>query len=382
MAISVDDYLEKIDSVSPSNAGFAVQGGKATIPYYVQGPQPQDLIDAITTVLGNLDTSVGIGQLTRTLPQAHPIYGWMYSNAIEYVRGVGAPVKTDALSGPLLVSGFPDFALYPWYELGVSFTPRPYAVLPDNQVTTVLNSTWYDQDGVQIPYRFATEWLRYTVLQWFPVPPAEASVTAVQGTMNFVTSDGSPPGAVAPALGNAFAGMPRVFMPNTILKVTWYQVPYRYVTSPNSFFRQYLGRVNQKQWLNFYPGEMLYLNYTPIIYQPPNPDQVGWFAGIFSQEKWCDVELTFLVTTREGRKLPQGVNIPGHPELSDINPNWVIDGHNLQPWLGAPGDFFYATVSNVAGQTAGRPLWLSGPIPEILFTDPDAQPSIQNVLGT
>ena len=116
-------------------------------------------------------------------------------------------------------------------------------------------------------------------------------------------------------------------------------MPYRYLTSVNSYLNYYGGYINQNAWMNWKPGELLYMGYKPIRYTPPVQGLVQLNTGssgyVNSSEKWCDIELTFL---RTSRKLSNAAEKYG----SLRNGNWIQAGHNLLPWAG-DRKFHYAT---------------------------------------
>ena len=162
----------------------------------------------------------------------------------------------------------------------------------------------------------------------------------------------------------------RMFLPNQVLRLTWYQVPFRFITSSNSVFNKYKGRVNQTDWNGpfgptpipagatpmFPAGSLLYLTYKPTIYTPPLQALGNVFNKGSAYERMCDIEFDFLWTTRLGTSLP----------ANPTNLNYVVDGHNLQPFPPARV-FYYATSTD--GHAV--PSWLSFPIEE-LWTDPDS----------
>lgn len=357
MTISFASYLEKTDSISPASFGFSIHGGKATLPLYVQSPTLDDLQEAITQILGGLEsTDPGDGRLQRILPMAHPMFPWLYASNISSCRGIGVPIKTTA-AAELETPPLPFFALYPEYELTVDFTPRPYAVLADLTVPVKKNQYWYNAAGAQQLSTFAQEWTRFTDYQVHPQPE---TITAQQGTMQFATQSGGAPNTYP------LDALIRKTIPNQLIKMKWYQVPYRYVESANSYLDSLAGSINQNAWYGWPAGSLLYLNFLPHRYTPPVQALDLWLPGQYSTEKWCDIEFSFIQTNRTGTDLPQGTVVPGRPDMQNANPNWLAAGHNLLPWL-TTLSYYYAT-SPIAGSPA--PTWPSSPF-ELLFTDPD-----------
>lgn len=360
---------ETIADHSPSGASFNLRRGLAKIPFILRvnmtqvpgytGPvmnedsqvQPIDLLGMSQAILGGVNTDVGNGRLSRILPLAHPQWPWLY--AVHYdVRGIGAPVFTAGIS-PLEALPMPAFALYPVYEVTIDFENRDYAVLPDDNIET-LPWTWFDVDGSTQETTIAMEWLRFTSYQ---AQPQNDWVTATIGNgLRFITANGSgntgtDPGAKG---GAPIPTMPRALLPNEIIKMTWHFVPYRYYSSPNSYLRRFRGRINQFAWYNWGRGELLYLNANPIRFTPPLLQPANWIFGSTTVDKWCDLELYFMATKRDG------VNVPS----SVTNPNSVAAGHNLLPWHG-DNQFYYAE-----NPATHMPFFQSFAM-ELLFTDPD-----------
>lgn len=355
MALNSLSFLESIDSVSPSSAGFALDTARAVMPVQLLNPTTNDLQDAITTILGWTDTEksiAGDGRLKRTLPLAHPTYPWMFASSIESIRGVGAPVK-ELASSALEAPPFPFYALYPQYEFMVTFTPRPYAVLKDSSISLQKNQTWYEVDGTaQNNVNYAPEWLRYC---WYDLDAHPDNITCQFGQMLFRTQSGGSPGN-----GVQFAGQPRIYINTQQLKVYWKQVPFRYIESDNSWIRARIGTINQSDFWRFKAGELLYINYDYRLYTSPVP-QLETIDNIVTTTKLCDITLTFLRTKRTG------VDVPNTPLA---NQNFVPAGWNLLPWLQNRQGFFYASTDNAAAASQ-YPTYPSFPH-QLLFSDPDS----------
>jgi hypothetical protein len=176
-----------------------------------------------------------------------------------------------------------------------------------------------------------------------------------------------------------------MWLPDQILKVKWYQAPYRFITSTNSYIagsaaRNWRGRVNQNPWWNWRAGSLMYMGYSVTKYSPPF-NEVGSYPSyvprstdplnvgtVIHYERLCDIELTFLLTNRyRSGSLGAGIS----------NGNYVAAGHNLLPNL-ADNNFYYGTRTPLnADGTSGTPsvqnppAWYSFPL-EALFSDPDA----------
>ncbi len=360
-------FLEDVDSVSPNSAGCSWKQGRAVSRYLLNAPGVLDLGIAVQQILGNTTASDGAFALKRVLPLAHPAFQWMYASAITEIRGSGQPTLTASPNANVglevkPISNF--YALYPIYYFTIEFTPRPYVLLKDNKIKTVPVGSWFDEEGNVAHYGYAEEWLRYT--DWEPEAQAD-SVTATQGEMIFR-------GTAAAVKDYRYPGMPRMFLNNQLVKFTWYQVPFSFVASRNSFIKKYRGRINQYDWFNWRSGELLYLNYRIIRYTPPvqaltnfpNPfDPNGEPGAItFSTAKFVDIEFQFLETVRTT-----------DDDYTPTNGNWLVAGHNLLPIAKDRKNFHYATSYDFNApndQTKWVPSWLSAPIPEILFCNPDA----------
>ncbi len=189
--------------------------------------------------------------------------------------------------------------------------------------------------------------------------------------------------------------MPKMFLPNSLVKFYWYQVPYRYILSKKSNLDKYKGRINQ---YHFYPvvddpgepsndpsladlyqfpaGSLQYLNYSYVPYNPPVPQESPFLRQTANNtSKLVDIEFTFLQTDRG---LLKGASL-GTPPLQ----NFIAAGHNLLPCFLTFG-FSYATIRRQNGSTAltfadygtidGQPNWFSFPF-EMLFSDPDVDPN-------
>lgn len=360
----LSQYWERVDDVSPSFASCSSENGQGTIPYVLQGANEIDLRAAVPQLLGfTAANGPGNFRLARTLPMGHPIFHYWFADSIGEIRGVGPFTKQDSTENdvnPPEAPPMPFFADYENWFISLHFAPRPYAVIPDTAIP-IEDLQWYHESNPNVPilFRYAPEWRRYAT---FDLLPQNDYITAIAGSSKFQTASMTRP-------NNAiFNGMPRVFLPNQILRMTWYQVPYRYILSANSYLRKYRGRVNQFPWYEwanryvFQPGSLLYLGYEPTIYTSPVAQLMNW-PGNFISWKYCNITLSFLVTERTGVDLP-----------TPTNKNYLAAGHNLQIFF--PKRQFYYVVFNDK-EAANVPYFFSCPF-EALFTDPDTpQPQAQ-----
>ncbi len=81
--------------------------------------------------MGSVSTEVGNGALTRNLPLAHPLYGWLFASSVN-IKGCGQGYKFPGLTGTE-TTPFPNMTAYPNYMFHVEFTLRPYVVAPDRR---------------------------------------------------------------------------------------------------------------------------------------------------------------------------------------------------------------------------------------------------------
>lgn len=351
MALNSLSFLESIDSVGPSSAGFGTDVARAVMPMQLVNPTTEDLQNAITTILGTTLVDTSDGRVTRQLPLAHPTFPWLFASSIESIRGMGAPTK-ELASSALEAPPFPFYALYPQYEFVVTFTPRNYAVLKDSSISLSKNNTWYDFSGSALSYKtFAPEWLRYC---WYDLAPHPENITAQFGQMLFRTQSGSAPGN-----GVQFAGQPRIFINTQTLKVYWKGVPFRWIESDNSHITQFIGTINQTDFWKWKAGELLYINYDYRLYTPPVPE-LETLNNIVTTQKLCDITFTFLRTKR---------TVNDAPATPLANRNFIPAGHNALPWLQNRTGFYYASTDN-ATAASQYPTYPSYPH-ELLFTDPD-----------
>lgn len=376
MAITIDNVSEVVDDRSQSSVSMTQEQGRATGAFHILAQENaggdyqaftlaevQSLPGIILGYNGSASPP-GNFKLNRNLPYAHPIFDQLYASGVSGLRGVGQPTKTSNNNDPLNAPALPSLALYPNWEFQIEFTSRPYAVLSDDKIFTV-ESHWTpppsDASG-SIAFTYAEEWNRYTDIN---ILPQNDYITGVQGHSAFRTQ------TLAVPQGSIFPGMPKIYLPNSLLTITWYDVPLRYMISVNSYLNKYRGRVNQFAFYDtldgeklFDPGELLYLSYTPRTRSNPVVANMPWAGGNVTSTKFMDVQLQFLYTQRTATDVP----------ASTGSANYIAAGHNLNPYF--PKRAFYYTVFEDIDDTEA-PNWYSFPV-ELLFTDPDTeQPATQ-----
>ena len=370
------NYLERVETEQPGSASVSMDATSRVDTYYLDSVVLEDYPSAIIQILGDtVITPSGNGALQRVMPLAHAQMPYCYAASIQSIKGAGKFSTQDKTPG-LLVDSVDEFPLYEAYNFTIQFTPRPYAVLPDSTVAQTTNS-WipapgdpgYVNGSTAITYNIVEEWNRYTYSYFQPLIE---NVTGNQGWMSFNTTAACPNTYQYP-------GMTAMYLPNQIFKVMWYQVPYRFITSDNSYLTRWLGRINQKDFpkaangnfQQFGPGELLYISYSPAkIYNPPVPGD-GLFPGSFATDKLCDIELTFIYTNRVGTNLPMAP--------SSGEGNFIIAGHNLKPWW-VTRKFYYSesgpfTNTPCVANTIRTPSYLSFPM-DLLFFDPDVDNTV------
>lgn len=371
-----NEYSEAAASKSPHSAGFGLDGGpggRAVGTYYMANPGLTILHGRIQALLGYVEITQQSRALKRGMPLAHPAYPWLYASRIVGIRGMGKAATTEAATTvqPEDLDRIANaIASYPVLELTIEFTPRLYAVLPDNAVKESTLSYYLPDDNGMVAATTKTiqwEWVRFT--DWVTVANPEI-ITAQQGQSFFVTSTGAiqPYATTSPPHSYPFQGFPRINSPRSTIIFTWFQVPESYVTSANSYLERYQGFINQNAFYNnrWPVGSLLYETYrVPRRYVPPVPATVR--AGDttrFTTDKLCDVELVFTKVVRTSSSVPI---------LSSVNRSWLPYGHNLLPWFG-DRKFYYAVYpkqTDLNDTAYWKPTYDSVPF-ELLFQNPDA----------
>lgn len=368
----VYEYLEKTADTSPASAGIGQYAGSTVAPYMLTldgvtaDARYTQLQRSITDVLGFTGTKVRSGgSIERQLPLRHPIYQWMFADEVSYT-GVGKFDMVTPSPGPGSALINQQVPVYKQYELRVPMSARPYNSWQDQDIQ-LYYSTFYYKNGALKNFRYAAEWYRFT--EWITQPKADF-ITAQQGQMAFRVSGSSVPN------GYVFQDAPKLFLPDSVIQVNWFNVPYRYVTSYQSYLSRFVGYINQYSIgqspvpANSYPtyavASLLYQGATVNrIYTNPVPDEglLAYNTGDgYNKARLCDLTLTFAYTPRLATAAP--------PTASNLN--WIYAGWNLQPWLTTRG--YYATTSydpaNPTDPAKWVPPYLSFPF-QLLFTDPD-----------
>ncbi|HEY1186994.1 MAG TPA: hypothetical protein VGE74_05020 [Gemmata sp.] len=376
----VFNYIECAGDSSPASASFTIRQQSAGGLYLTMPVAFQDMPNRLIDVLGYTGTQPlgggDAGKINRRLPLRHPQYQWLFADSFR-PRGVGAAgtiVTPSPGPGSAII---PRFPLYATYNCDISFSPRDYNSWQDKDVT-VATGTGYDKSGIDYEFRYADEWMRFCV---FELTPQNNFISAQQGEMVFRASGVG--GRADPDMVQ-YQDSPRMYMPDSALKVKWFSVPYRYLTSPNSYLRKFIGHINQHNWgdqwlgpgagYGPYPaGSLLYHGARPTaVYSNVVPDEglLAYSTGGngFARARLCDLELEFTYTARTIGTSTANTPPTVGSNMSVENRNRIVAGHNLLPWL-TTRKFYYATTRETM-----TPTFNSFPF-ALLFTDPDADKS-------
>jgi hypothetical protein len=373
----VDLYNEDVQDVSPNNGGGNQQAQRASWYYFLQGLTPLQLQNLIPDCVGQTNTTTQTnGGLNRLPPMQHPMMPWLYASNVNSIVGYGGgkdAVKTPSnavYEGGRLVSSFVN---YPVWRVGIDFTNRPYPIATDARIMKQTSLWPYEGNPVyannavfpaSITVQSVNEWDRWTDLD---LDPKEDAVSAQMGSMRFESSN-------AVVNKQEFPGQPRMVLPNQMVKLVWYEVPYRYVISTNSYFSKWLGRVNYNGLYIcakfFDKGELLYLGWRPKKYR-----QAGSLSEAqtelheppsFYNTLLCDLEFTFLYTPRKATDVL----------AASRNPNFVTAGHNVLPWVMDRKFHFAMVTPKKTEPEKAYPSFFSFPL-EVMQYDPDAPDALQ-----
>lgn len=343
MIIPSDKFLESADILQ--GYGASAEVGKATITYQLgteeEPAETQDLLDLIPFFTGSvqIDPKDKTGQLFRTNPIAHPIFDSWFCVNLPSVKPKAVVPEMRSNEDEIQMK---NWSLYSVYDVVAEFAPLTYDIKSDSEIT-VTNSSWVDENNAAQQLTYANEWIRNTDYDILPI--TDGWITAKHGQMIFSTGSGSAPGAGG---GTPFSGMPRMMLPDSIIKYRWLRVPYRYITSSSSILNTMKGRVNQSTWNGYAPGSLLYMGYEVTKWS----QVASWFNGDY-QGKECNITFSFLHTARTGTDLP-----------TPSNSNHIASGWNLMPFY-QTRKFYY-----VKDSATSVPPYLSFRF-EQLFTDPD-----------
>jgi len=337
---------EVVQSVSPGNSTLKMDAQGSMLLYDVA---TADLEDAITEILGSAEPS-GDGGISRTLPLAHPRFTWMYADSVT-ILGRGSPALENA-DPDLEAPSVAQYADYPTYRLQVNFQNRPYAVLPDSSILK-LSDVYTDEDGSPVTFSYANEWIRFTEIDTNPITDI---IESQFGNQHLYTGASASQDLAYPAKISQR-------IPKRLIRVRWYQVPYSYILSANSYLSRYTNFVNQSEFLGYPPGHLRFDHIKHRSYVAPFPelDTESW-TNAYVIDKLCDIEMFF-------EEAPRNATVD--PGLS--NANWIPNGHNAQCHF-HDRKFYYAH-SRKRGDETNKAYWYPTYYSmdfKRLFSDPDA----------
>ncbi len=387
--------LTRMKGIAEESMGFSVGEAKATIPTKLHNPSKKNLQDTPTAILGGVDLrpqnmrkNPGI---LRFMPLGHPVARSLVATSISGVRGAGKYTMEPPRNDPFL-GNVPGFPLWEDYEIGIDYSAPLYPIRPDSFIKR-LTGYYYNRLGTRVKYYYANEWHRFT--RWMETPDHEI-LGNKNAQMFFETSDNAPPGAPPNKTHTQFAGTPFQALPNSTVKVKWYQVPYSFVDSDYSYLANCpIGVINQNPISlprpdgtskTYQAGTLLWGGFSYTDYYPSIPADGGQLFGLnlgFNESKLVDIEMTFKRTTRDKFAL----RVPSRARVgADANGNWILGGWNLQPVSNIPFVYSYAhyvdslNADTRLDKTKWFPTHFSFPF-ELFFSNPDYdQPDRANMI--
>lgn len=342
----------------------------------------QDLYDRITRIIGGtnpgpsprpLGSPGGAGSLDRLMPMCDPQFPSLFADppAVRVNNMEGYSSDQYGLGGLLAVPPTVErFALYKGVEFTIPFSARPYAVVPNSRMT-MSALDFYAEDGTRRRLNYYLEWKRFTQQLWHAIDSRISASVGSSMVFRVPSSVGSPNKDV-------YTAVPDVLVNDMGLKLRWFAVPLRYLTSGNSYLTRYRGYVNQFPFLGKVKGAFLYVGpevirtYTPPKFLPADTAD-PFLQGTFDPDVLMDVELSFIFTARRRFAAEAGPgDISTDPDrITDAerpNKSWIDGPMNwLLHWTTKRWYYAHANVPNVSGWV---PQYLSVPY-EILFADPD-----------
>lgn len=335
-------------------------------------PTTDEMLAKWREVIGWTDTSISVGHIQRNLPRAHPVnQNWVCYECsvapVAYTKGftVGPADPDDRMEAVPLEPA----VTWDSYQFDLTFGPKTYSMIGDSLIERE-DSSYVDENMDVKPYSwFPLEWFRYTV---FKRTPREEYLRKKQGQSRYRRATDVPPNKTV------LPDYPRLLLPDSVVTVTVFDVPARFVMSADSLLERWRNYVNQfTMWGLYPPGSILYRGYKELArVNPPFADEDEDFPGIFTASPVLDLELEFWLT----RRTPTDPPTPS-------NPNYIASqGWNCWPHEGSsvsPKGFFYATKEGIGEKTdatgtytAGdeltyTPFFYSAPL-NALLVDPDA----------
>ena len=294
--------LQRTGGESPDSFSISTEGGKCE-EFFVIGGEYLDswLADFVGFTQAYTTANPGDPRtgLARNLPIANGRRPYLFADSISSVKGIQYLSAEDweykNLKVPLAnnnarlnVLNFPVYSSYREYEVGVTYSPRPYVLTNDEYIVwksqQVADPANWDTDSDVTYYlpsydgannKFVTytdimpEWLRYTIHKKSP----RAEFLTIDQGQGFLWNKGG-----ANPLLPAGTGQVKNLYSSADVVITWMQVPYVFVdgdstTEFKSMFDYALGTVNSYLFLGYNPGTLLFqaVNITNIYSQafPP-----------------------------------------------------------------------------------------------------------------
>jgi hypothetical protein len=365
---------EKISGISPGVSSIAVDGeSRSTIVYIVDGPENnsdiQNPLDVFCQrLLGSVEINEVNGSLKRTPPMTHPQYRWLYADRISSIKGIG-PKRIDPNDNTSRLFGFntdatsswqyvpPYYSVYEKYEIVVEFSSRPYIAIDDNTmdlleikdpglykitsastppVDGIPDNVYYKDNGAAVtvsgtPFREYRRFVSYTTETSAEYLTFKAGAYMFESDVDAIKNQ--------PIAG--FFG--KILIPKVVVKLTWHMVPY-YFIDPKSIqgtnLFEGLGRVNQKQFFGFDPGELLFTGFTNVPKPKAQFTNVDYSLGSVTEtgvpniNEIMNIDITFNFLYIPIFSYDQDGNpYPSRPN-GIINPNnksYINAGHNLGP---------------------------------------------------
>jgi len=369
-------FPETIGSTSPSNTGFSMDGGKASMEFMVGSEQAwrvlEQLIGNCSELPPELPPAAILAKagLQRKLPLAHPQFPWFFATAIESYKGHKYKKTVDYIyevtedpNARLLASAYPVFADYSEYKISVGFEPRPYKILPDEYMEfNKISLTYYPPKPNNTAIEFTDIWPEWERFCYVTSAPRAEYLSGNLGQYAYYIPSMAEKDPPLDVYQMTNAGQVKILIPSKVVVAKWFQVPYSYVTGSKSpdnktVFDLAIGSVNQLpifggEWDTGYPAGSLLLEAVNVtkIYPKPFPELKDIPGGIppitykgYTAELLCDIDFVFI------HRNPKTDEI--YPDPSEGG-NEIYAGHNLLPYL--QGNTWYAGI--IRGATKGDEL--------------------------
>ncbi len=328
-----------------------------------------NLAPALSSYSPGGSTSPFAGKINRVLPPIHPFRPELSGAGVQSCVGVGQHTAGQSIQVLGLPSATTEFPHWTAYDFRVRYEKRPYFLLPDEKIG-VYTTPYAKPDGSVYTVYYANEWRRFTV--WSSKPLADTATNSYgQSTFKTASQTG--------VHDRQYDGNSYLFLQNSLIECTWFQVPYRYLLDFDanltqsgapvykSYLTRFVNTVNQFNFRGYGPGRLLYLGCEPVSFIPAAVKRQKFLNAMnvgLDQNLMCNVKLRFLATTREGTDVPDYATDPLF-----TNKNNIPSGHNLLPnW--ESGKFYYAVRGLQTDADASRNATFQSFPFELFFTDP------------